>query len=108
MDSPRARWLGHILIDRLDEDRLLRKVVIAMEKPYPKGSIMMDAPPHDTMEDLTYLAGDHGYENHIKGSGMVSIYMFQNSTKHLSAFRNMHMRLCEESVPRTGAAARGA
>ena len=66
----RLRWLGHIL--RLDEDRLLRKVVIAMEKPYPKGSIMMDAPPHDTMDDLIYLAGDHGYENHKEWSAYVS------------------------------------
>ena len=43
-----------------------------MEKPYPKGSIMMDAPPHDTMEDLIYLAGDHGYENHKEWSAYVS------------------------------------
>ena len=60
------------VILRLDEDRLLRKVVIAMEKSYPKGSIMMDAPPHDTMEDLIYLAGDHGYENHKEWSAYVS------------------------------------
>ena len=43
-----------------------------MEKPYPKGSIMMDAPLHDTMEDLIYLAGDHGYENHKEWSAYVS------------------------------------
>ena len=41
-----------------------------MEKPYPKGSIMMDAPPHDTMEDLIYR--DHGYENHKEWSAYVS------------------------------------
>jgi len=45
-----------------------------MEKPYPKGSIMMDAPPHDTIKDNTCLAGDHGhgYENHKEWSAYVS------------------------------------
>jgi len=33
---------------------------------------MMDAPPHDTMDGLIYLAGDHGYENHKEWSAYVS------------------------------------
>ena len=47
----RLRWLGHIL--RMDEDRLIRKAVTSIVKPYPEGSILMDAPDHDSMADLT-------------------------------------------------------
>ena len=66
----RLRWLGHIL--RMDKDRLLRKAVVSMEKPYPEGSILMDAPKHDSMTDLIALAGGHGPENHQGWTGMVS------------------------------------
>jgi len=80
------------VILRLDEDRLLRKVVIAMEKSYRKGSIMMGAPRHDTMEDLIYLAGDHGYENHTSIKGMVSIcFRIRQNFCRVSGIRT-HMR----------------
>jgi hypothetical protein len=29
-----------------------------MEKPYPQGSILMDAPPHESKEDLVDYAHD--------------------------------------------------
>jgi len=29
-----------------------------MEKPYPQGSILMDIPPHESMEDLVDYAHD--------------------------------------------------
>lgn len=70
MRMSRLRWLGHIL--RLDEDRLLRKVVLALAKrriegkPIPTGSILMDAPLHDSLEELVELAGDHGKGNHTE------------------------------------------
>ena len=50
-----------------------------MEKPYPKGSIMMDAPPHDTMDDLIDLAGDHGYENHKEWSACAYVSKFDKA-----------------------------
>jgi len=72
----RLRWLGHIL--RLDDERLLRRTMMAsMQQPYPEGSILMDAPPHDSWADLERLAGcdndngGHGGENHREWSEMV-------------------------------------
>jgi len=52
----RLRWVGHVL--RAHDDYLPRQVVLGMEKPYPAGSILMDAPKHDSMEELVVLAGD--------------------------------------------------
>ena len=59
----RLRWLGHIL--RSPEGYLVRQVVVAqcelwlqLQVPYPMGSIMMDAPPHDTVEHLVQIAED--------------------------------------------------
>ena len=57
----RFRWLGQIL--RLEKDqnnktRLLKQAVLQMEKPYPPGSILMDVPPHESMEDLVDYAHD--------------------------------------------------
>ena len=72
----RLRWLGHIL--RLDDERLLRRTMMAsMQQPYPEGSLLMDAPPHDSWADLERLAGcdndngGHGGENHREWSEMV-------------------------------------
>ena len=46
----RFRWLGQIL--RLEKDqnnktRLLEQAVLQMEKPYPQGSILINAPAHE-------------------------------------------------------------
>ena len=35
-------------------------------EPIPTGSILMDAPIHDTLEELVELAGDHGKGNHTE------------------------------------------
>ena len=32
--------------------------MLGMQKPYPAGSILMDAPEHDSMEELVVLASD--------------------------------------------------
>ena len=59
----RLRWLGHIL--RSHREYLVRRVLVAQceqvlhaGKEYPVGSIMMDAPPHANMEELTKMAED--------------------------------------------------
>jgi len=65
----RLKWLGHIL--RLDDDRMLKQAVLSMKRPYPKGSIMMNAPPHDSIQELIVLAGDHGWENHKEWTSLV-------------------------------------
>jgi len=65
----RLKWLGHIL--RLDDDRMLKQAVLSMKRPYPKGSIMMSAPPHDSIQELIVLAGDHGWENHKEWTSLV-------------------------------------
>ena len=56
----RFKWLGQIL--RLEEEnqktRLLKQAVTGMAKPYPAGSILMDAPEHSSMEQLIEFAHD--------------------------------------------------
>ena len=69
MRMRRLKWLGHIL--RLDDDRMLKQAILSMKKPYPEGSILMDAPPHDSIQELVDLAGDHGWENHKEWTSYV-------------------------------------
>jgi hypothetical protein len=59
----RLRWLGHIL--RSHEGHLVRRVLMAQCQQclmdgaaYPVGSIMMDAPPHESMAELVEIAED--------------------------------------------------
>ena len=56
----RFKWLGQIL--RLEKDkektRLLKLAVTQMKKPYPAGSILMDAPEHSSMDQLIDYAHD--------------------------------------------------
>ena len=70
-DSDETTWepLGHIL--RLDDDRMLKQAILSMKKTYPEGSILMDAPPHDSIQELVDLAGDHGWENHKEWTSYV-------------------------------------
>ena len=51
----RVRWLGHVL--RM-EDRLVMKVLTQIKKPYPDGSLLMDAPRHNSTQQLIGLAKD--------------------------------------------------
>ena len=57
----RLRWVGHIL--RKDERSLVRQVLLKFNaiypEGYPKGSLLMDAPRHETVSDLIALAGTH-------------------------------------------------
>jgi len=50
----RLQLLGKAL--RMDECRYMRKAILALRKPYPKGSILMDAPRHDTTSQLISMA----------------------------------------------------
>ena len=52
----RLKLLGQVL--RMDECRYMRKAILALRKPYPKGSILMDAPRHDTTSQLIAMAED--------------------------------------------------
>ena len=44
----RMKWVGHILRNSF----LARKMLMRMQKPYEEGSILLDAPQHDTMDEL--------------------------------------------------------
>jgi len=48
--------MGHIL--RKEDSFLARKMLMRMQKPYEEGSILLDAPQHDTMNELAELAKD--------------------------------------------------
>ena len=48
--------MGHIL--RKEDSFLARKMLMRMQKPYEEGSILLDAPQHDTMDELAELARD--------------------------------------------------
>ena len=52
----RLRWLGHIL--RLDPQRPTRQIVMSFAKPYSEGSLLMDAPEHTSLEELSEIASD--------------------------------------------------
>ncbi len=63
----RLRWVGHVL--RMDESRRLRQVLLKFDSiypdnNYPDGSVLMNAPPHESVADLIPLAGTHGPGNH--------------------------------------------
>ena len=47
---------GHIL--RKEDSFLARKMLMRMQKRYEKGSILLDAPQRDTMDELVELARD--------------------------------------------------
>ena len=55
--SLRLKWVGHIL--RKDESFPARRMLMNDEKRYEEGSVLMDAPKHDTMEELAELAIIH-------------------------------------------------
>ena len=71
----RLRWLGHIL--RMDSDRILKQALLSLQQPYPEGSLLMDAPPHESWDDLMRMAGcenrdgGHGVANHKEWNEMI-------------------------------------
>ena len=52
----RLSWLGHIL--RRDDTRLTKRVLMLSQQPYRDGSLLMDAPPHASMDELLEIAQD--------------------------------------------------
>ena len=56
----RLRWLGHVL--RMSDDRRLKKLVLKFNAiypdGYPEGSILMDAPDHNSVAELEPMAAD--------------------------------------------------
>ena len=52
----RLRFLGHVL--RSDEERMTRRAILTLKKPYPPGFILMDAPRHSTPQELIPMAED--------------------------------------------------
>ena len=52
----RFQWVGHIL--RRHESFPARRMLMKQQKPYEKGSVLMDAPRHDNMDELAELAQD--------------------------------------------------
>ena len=40
------------------DDRLVKTVLTQMQKPYPAGSLLMDAPRHNSMKQLIEMAED--------------------------------------------------
>ena len=63
----RLRWVGHVL--RLDNSYLSRRVLVEVSKakPYPRGSILEDAPPHDSVADLVDQALNRGAWSKLVG-----------------------------------------
>ena len=52
----RFKWVGHTL--RREESFPARRMLMREQKPYEDGSVLMDAPNHDTMAELAELAQD--------------------------------------------------
>eukprot|EP01048_Picozoa_sp_COSAG05_P006899 COSAG05_NODE_467_length_9529_cov_27.560976_5_plen_157_part_00 len=55
----RLKWLGHVL--RMPEDKLICRVMLRHEAPYPAGSMQANeaVPEHESLAELVELAGNH-------------------------------------------------
>ena len=53
------KWLGHVL--RMPENKLIRRIMLRHEAPYPAGSVLADeaVPEHESLAELVELAGNH-------------------------------------------------
>ena len=72
MRSLRLKWVGHIL--RKDESFPARRMLMNHEKRYEEGSVLMDAPTHDTMEELAELnMGASVYSTPVVRDGVMYI-----------------------------------
>ena len=54
LKAQRLEWVGKVL--RRDENFPARKILMKEQKPYEEGSILMNAPEHETMEELVEIA----------------------------------------------------
>ena len=62
----RLRWLGCIL--RADQNRLLYQAIVTQYEMGKKGNLLMDAPPHSSIQHLTTLAQDKAlWRRYVKG-----------------------------------------
>ena len=61
---------------RKEDSFLVRKMLMRIQKPYEEGSILLDAPQHDTMYDLVELARDK--EEQKNGSRQRTPFTLQN------------------------------
>ena len=52
----RFEWVGHTL--RRHESFPARRMLMKQQKPYEEGSVLMDAPRHNDMDELAELAQD--------------------------------------------------
>ena len=77
LKARRLRWVGHVL--RGKETNLVRQVLMEMEQPYSPGSVLMNAPKHESMAELVELANDReGWREIVCGldsdSSVSSVY----------------------------------
>ena len=62
----RLRWLGQIL--RGDQTRLLFHTVVYQFHNKSAGNLLMDAPPHNSLDELIVLASDKTYWKSLESS----------------------------------------
>ena len=61
----RCKWLGHVL--RMDPDRLVHRAICLLHESDLVGTLMMDAPEHDSLDQLIELAFDRkAWRLHIR------------------------------------------
>ena len=84
----RLSWLGHIL--RRDDTRLTKRVLMLSQQPYRDGSLMMDAPPHASMDELQEIAQDRGEWTNIVNAlerRLLGAELAEKTGRHVKARR---------------------
>ena len=70
----RLKWLHDILL--MDDTRLVHIAMRVQQLSCPKGGILMDSPPHSSIDDLIIAAHDNAYWNeHKRSLHWVFIYL---------------------------------
>ena len=54
----RFRWLGHII--RAGPDSIMYQALVVQQSMGHTGNLLMDAPPHNSIDDLRSIACDRG------------------------------------------------
>ena len=81
----RAKWVGHIL--RSEEEHLARRAMMERSRPYPEGHVLEDAPRHNNISELLYLAQDREvwrelvYKRHRMLPSTIVIFPKNRSTR---------------------------
>ena len=74
----RYKWLGDIL--RSDKSRLIYQVLVAQSADRTPGDLLMDAPPHNSLDELRLLARNKAAWN-LRANGLRSLLFYASFSR---------------------------